>query len=114
MWYFVFIFSTKFHINSVDNDPWNIHNNFAVLFTKIFYQLTIRKGNGARFLINIFNFRSTEQKSDKIRLEVGRKYFIEAVLIEGGGGDHLSVAMDLPDGTRVGPITHEYLSKHPN
>ena len=79
----------------------------------------LERENGDRFLTDISNFRSSNQKSDKIRLEVGRKYFIEAVVIEGRGSrvivdDHLSVAMDLPDGTRVGPITHEYLSKHPN
>ena len=64
------------------------------------------------FFNNYFYFfRVSKQKSGKIRLEAGKKYYIEAILIENSGSDHLSVAMDLPDGTRVGPITHEYLSK---
>ena len=33
-----------------------------------------------------------EQKSAPVKLEAGKKYYIEAIMYEGGGGDNLSVA----------------------
>ena len=57
-------------------------------------------------------FRGSDQKSDGIQLVVGQKYFIEAILISSTASNHMTVAMELPDGTFVGPITNEYLSKH--
>jgi hypothetical protein len=52
-----------------------------------------------------------EQKSVKITLEAGKPYYIEALMKEGGGGDNLAVAWELP-GTSTGPvvIAGQYLS----
>ena len=36
------------------------------------------------------------QKSRKIKLEAGEKYYIEAIMIEGGGGDNLAVGWLIP------------------
>lgn len=44
------------------------------------------------------------QQSTPIFMEAGQQYYIEALHIEGGGGDHLSVAWQLPDGTFQAPI----------
>lgn len=50
------------------------------------------------------------QKSATIQLEAGKKYYIEALHKEGGGGDHLSVAWTLPNGTMEAPIAGNRLS----
>jgi hypothetical protein len=44
-----------------------------------------------------------EQKSVKITLEAGKPYYIEALMKEGGGGDNLAAAWELP-GTSTGPV----------
>lgn len=53
----------------------------------------------------------TQQKSVSIPLVAGRAYYIEAIMKEGGGGDNLAVAWELP-GSGTGPvvIAGEYLS----
>ncbi|MDZ4405378.1 GEVED domain-containing protein [Prosthecobacter sp.] len=45
----------------------------------------------------------SEQKSVKITLEAGKPYYIEALMKEGGGGDSLAAAWELP-GTSTGPV----------
>ncbi|NQU19748.1 MAG: hypothetical protein HQ567_00585, partial [Candidatus Nealsonbacteria bacterium] len=54
-----------------------------------------------------------EQKSASIYLEAGRRYYIEALMKEGGGGDNLAVGWEPPgvnfDGT---PIPGSYLSPY--
>jgi len=57
--------------------------------------------------------QSGEQKSQPIRLEGGRRYYIEAISKEGGGQDHLRVGWRRPDGTMQRPIPGEYLSAYP-
>jgi autotransporter-associated beta strand protein len=44
------------------------------------------------------------QKSAAISLTAGQRYYIEALHKEGGGGDHVSVGVDLPGGTQNRPI----------
>jgi hypothetical protein len=44
------------------------------------------------------------QKSLPIPLKAGRRYYIEALHAEGGGGDHLSVKWQMPDGKEESPI----------
>jgi hypothetical protein len=44
------------------------------------------------------------QRSVPIALEQGRRYYIEALAVDGEGGDHLSVRWQLPDGTIEEPI----------
>jgi hypothetical protein len=46
----------------------------------------------------------TTQKSASISLVGGRKYYIEALLKEASGGDHLAVGWQLPNGTLERPI----------
>jgi hypothetical protein len=55
----------------------------------------------------------TTQKSALIRLEAGRKYYIEALHTEIAGRDFLAVGWKLPDGTLERPILGEHLSKFP-
>lgn len=49
------------------------------------------------------------QKSALIQLAAGQRYYIEALHKEGGGGDHLAVGVDLPDGTEEKPIPYHRL-----
>lgn len=44
------------------------------------------------------------QKSGAIYLEEGKYYFMQALMKEEGGGDHLSVGWQLPDGTLQQPM----------
>jgi hypothetical protein len=51
-----------------------------------------------------------EQQSEPVRLEAGRRYYIEAIHKQGGGGDHLAVGWQLPDGSQERPIPGGRLS----
>jgi hypothetical protein len=51
-----------------------------------------------------------EQTSANIYLESGKQYYAEAFFKEGGGGDNMSVAWKLPDGTKEIPIPSVRLS----
>ncbi|HEY5911572.1 MAG TPA: lamin tail domain-containing protein [Verrucomicrobiae bacterium] len=46
-----------------------------------------------------------EQQSAPIYLESGRRYYVEARMAEGSGGDNLAVRWQLPDGTLEEPMT---------
>ena len=48
--------------------------------------------------------KNSSQRSKGITLKAGQRYYIETLQLEGGGGDHLSVAWILPDGTTQAPI----------
>jgi len=54
-------------------------------------------------------WQAPEQESSTIYLEAGRKYYIEALQKEGGGGDFLSVAWQ-PPGSDLEVITGADLS----
>jgi parallel beta-helix repeat protein len=45
--------------------------------------------------------RYTSQKSEGISLEAGRRYYVEALHKEGGGGDHLAVAWETPTNSTI-------------
>jgi YVTN family beta-propeller protein len=51
-----------------------------------------------------------EQQSGFVSLQAGQRYYIEALMKEGGGGDHLAVAWQLPGGTGPEVIAGTYLS----
>ena len=51
-----------------------------------------------------------QQKSKPIELKAGRRYSIEAIHQEGGGGDHVSVKWQLPNGQQEAPIPGSRLS----
>jgi len=53
------------------------------------------------------------QKSKPIRLEQNKKYYIEALHKEVGGGDNLAVAWQLPNGTKEMPIPGNRLAPCP-
>ncbi|MFO7978807.1 MAG: CotH kinase family protein [Bacteroidales bacterium] len=53
------------------------------------------------------------QKSEAIWLEQGQRYYIRALMKEGGSGDHLSVRWQLPSGDMEQPIAHERLLWQP-
>lgn len=63
---------------------------------------------------NYTNFRQWDaqpnQKSQTIKLEAGKKYYVEARHKEGGGGDHMSVGWQLPGGAMERPIPGTRLS----
>ncbi len=52
----------------------------------------------------------SSQQSGPIHLMAGRRYYIEALQKEGGGGDNLAVGWRLPDGTLERPIPGSRLS----
>ena len=54
-------------------------------------------------------FRRSDQKSKEISLVKGNLYYLEGIFVEFGGGDHLSVAVDLPSGSTLKPIPGYYL-----
>ena len=53
----------------------------------------------------------TTQRSAPVNLVGGRKYYIEALLKEGTGGDHLAVGWQLPEGALERPVPGSRLSK---
>ncbi|WP_198170171.1 heparin lyase I family protein [Mucilaginibacter arboris] len=54
----------------------------------------------------------SSQKSAAITLQAGKKYYIEALQKEGGGGDNLSVQWQLPDASMETPIAGSHLSPY--
>ncbi len=52
----------------------------------------------------------SSQKSATISLKAGERYYIEALHIQGGGGDNLAVGWTLPNGTDERPISGKNLS----
>ncbi|MFD2999547.1 PA14 domain-containing protein [Pontibacter toksunensis] len=54
----------------------------------------------------------SSQKSVSIRLEAGKKYYIEALHKQGWGGDNLAVAWQMPDGKMEAPIAGSRLSPY--
>jgi hypothetical protein len=53
--------------------------------------------------------KDPNQKSALLPLEAGRRYYIEALQKEGGGGDHVAVRCQAPDGRNLEPIPGAYL-----
>jgi hypothetical protein len=54
--------------------------------------------------------QARSQQSAKITLEAGKRYYIEALMLQGGGGDNLAVGWQLPDGAMERPIAGNRLS----
>ncbi|MEM9933576.1 MAG: PA14 domain-containing protein [Bacteroidota bacterium] len=54
----------------------------------------------------------SSQRSNPLRLEEGKTYYIEALMKEGGGGDNLAVGWTLPSGAQERPIPGTYLSPY--
>lgn len=61
------------------------------------------------------------QQSDAVQLQAGRRYYIEAVHKEGGGGDHVGVAWQGPglprqviDGSYLGPAVIDWTTPPPS
>ncbi|HVR86066.1 MAG TPA: PA14 domain-containing protein, partial [Planctomycetota bacterium] len=50
------------------------------------------------------------QKSQPVELKAGKRYYIEALMAQGVGGDHLSVGWNLPNGIEEKPIPGSRLS----
>ncbi|HSU50439.1 MAG TPA: PA14 domain-containing protein, partial [Segetibacter sp.] len=84
--------------------------------TELWLSTDADPGNKTRIAYSVFAtyFRNwgmfDSQKSFKIYLRAGNKYYIEALHKEIGGADHLSVAWQLPDGTMEAPISGSHLS----
>ena len=60
-----------------------------------------------------FYRRDRSQKSRPIRLRGGKIYFIEVVMKEGGGGDHLSVGVRKPRSRGIKPVSKRNLYQKP-
>ena len=54
------------------------------------------------------------QKSKEIFLEVGKKYYLEGILVGECGNNHFEIGVYLPDGSNIIPITSHYLSTDAN
>jgi len=52
------------------------------------------------------------RSSNTINLQAGGKYYLELVGREGGVDDYFRVAVTLPDGTNVTPISYDYLEPY--
>ncbi len=52
-----------------------------------------------------------EQQSEPIRLERRRRYYVEVIMKDDHGGDHLTVRWQLPDGTVESPIPNVRLRR---
>lgn len=52
---------------------------------------------------------NSSQRSGPVSLAAGRRYYIEAIHKEGGGGDHLSVGVQWPNGMLDRPISAQWL-----
>ena len=48
-----------------------------------------------------------KQASAPVQLQQGNAYYLEAMMKEGGGGDHISVGVKLPSGVLQRPISKE-------
>ena len=57
----------------------------------------------------VFISRDRTQKSKPVQLRGGRVYFVEVVMKEGGGGDHVSVGVTLPRTRGIRPISKKDL-----
>ncbi len=56
--------------------------------------------------------KMASQKSGSVNLQAGKKYYIEALHKQGGGGDNLSVQWQLPSGIVESPLPGKYLSPY--
>ncbi len=54
----------------------------------------------------------SSQKSVAVYMEAGKQYYVEVLHKQGGGGDHLAVGWQLPDGTTEMPIPGSRLSPY--
>ena len=59
-----------------------------------------------------FRYRK-HQRSKPIGLEKGKVYYLEGLLKEGRGGDHLSIGVKLPSGTAEKPLTNNIYTRSP-
>ena len=73
----------------------------------IFNQLTTLGLNVEEDILNpiCYCYRDRTQKSRRIKLRRGRIYFMEVVMKEGGGGDHVSVGVRKPRSKRIRPVS---------
>ena len=62
---------------------------------------------------DVLSRRDRSQKSRPIRLRGGKIYFIEVVMKEGGGGDHLSVGVRKPRSRGIKPVSKRNLYQKP-
>ena len=73
--------------------------------TCAFFSCVVRRYE-TKFAVYVL-LRHPKQKSRPIRLVRGKAYYLEAVMKEGKGGDHISVGVRLPGRLRPKPISKE-------
>ena len=59
-------------------------------------------------------FRYEEQNSTIQFLQIGKKYYLEGILVSAGTKEHIEIGVYLPDGSSLLPITSHYLSADSN
>jgi hypothetical protein len=69
--------------------------NVIMFFLSLFFFLTLK--------------RHRSQRASPVYLRSGRVYFMEALMIDAGGPDHLSVGVRIPRGGLQRPISNRYL-----
>ena len=64
------------------------------------------------FFFSFFNFSRYPnlQKSKEIFLKIGKKYYLEGIMVGKLLPNHIEIGVNLPDGSNIIPITAEYLS----
>ena len=76
----------------------------AGLIASVPSSTTARQWNPVKF---------ASQQSDPVTLVAGRRYYVEVLHQQGGGGDHVAVAWRRPDGVLQGPIPGTQLAPAP-
>ena len=56
-------------------------------------------------ICTVISYRDLSQTSSPVQLQKGKVYYMEALMKEGGGGDHIAVGVKLPSGTLQRPIS---------
>ena len=70
--------------------------------------MKIKKSRHTHFKLSTLIFcRYPSQQSSPVQLVKGKAYYMEALMKEGGGGDHITVGVKLPSGTLQRPISQE-------
>ena len=70
--------------------------------------MKIKKSHHTHFKLSTLIFsRYPSQQSSPVQLVKGKAYYMEALMKEGGGGDHITVGVKFPSGTLQRPISQE-------
>ena len=84
-------------------------------FEKAFViQKILRKRKVSSELFFNFSRYPDLQKSKEMFLVVGKRYYLEGIMVGEGGSNHTEIGVYLTDGSKIIPITSHYLSADAN